>query len=290
MASRTRAFTALDWALVVAVAAMWGSSFLFIAIGIEHLRPGLVAFLRLAFGAATLALVPAARSPLARSAWPEAARLGVIWMAVPFMLFAIAEQWIDSSLAGLINGSAPLFTALVAGIAARQLPAGRQATGLAIGFGGVVAISAPSLAGADATALGAGLVLAATLLYGVAFNLAGPLEERHGALPVVWRAQLIAALLLLPVGLASLPGSSFAWSSLLAVAALGAVGTGVAFVAFVTLVGHVGPTRASVTTYFIPMVAVVLGVLFRDEAVAAVSLLGMLLAAAGAYLVSRGDR
>jgi drug/metabolite transporter (DMT)-like permease len=152
---------------------------------------------------------------------------------------------------------------------------------------GVVAISWPSVQHAHATARGAGLVVLATLLYGVAFNVAGPLERRHGALPVIWRAQLVALALAAPFGLAGMSASTFAWSSVLAVAVLGCLGTAVVFVAFTTLVGRVGSTRASVTIYFLPAVAIVLGALFRDETITAISLLGTLLVTAGAYLTSR---
>jgi drug/metabolite transporter (DMT)-like permease len=288
--SRSQAFGAFDWALLAAVAAMWGSSFLFIDIGVDHLRPELVALLRLAFGVATLAAIPGARRAVPRSDWPAIALLGVVWMAVPFTLFPIAQQWIDSSLAGMLNAAAPLFTALVAALAWRRLPGARQRVGLLIGFLGVVAVSSPSLADAHATAVGAGLVLLATMLYGVAFNLAAPLEERRGALPVIWRAEIVALVLLAPTGLASLPESTLVWSSLLAVAALGCLGTALAFVAFTTLVGRVGSTRASVTVYFLPPVAIALGALLRDEPVATVSVLGTGLVAAGAYLASRRER
>jgi drug/metabolite transporter (DMT)-like permease len=250
----------------------------------------LVAFLRLAFGVATLAAIPGARRTVPHSAWPAIALLGVVWMAVPFTLFSVAQQWIDSSLAGMLNAAAPLFTAVVAALAWRRLPGARQHIGLLIGFLGVVAVSWPSLGGAHATALGAALVLLATMLYGVAFNLAAPLEERHGALPVIWRAEIVALVLLAPMGLASVPDSSLAWSSLLAVAALGCLGTAVAFVGFTTLVGRVGSTRASVTVYFLPPVAIVLGALVRDEQIAAASVLGTGLVAAGAYLASRSER
>jgi drug/metabolite transporter (DMT)-like permease len=83
------------------------------------------------------------------------------------------------------------------------------------------------------------------------------------------------------------PASSFAWSSLLAVAVLGSVGTAVAFVAFTTLAGRVGSTRASVAVYLVPVVAIALGALFRDETIAAISLVGTVLVTAGAYLTSR---
>ncbi len=282
-------FTRTDWALLATVAAMWGSSFLFIGIGVDHFAPALVAVLRLAFGAATLAAIPAARRHVPRSDWPAIALLGVVWMAGPFVLFGVAEQSIDSSLAGMLNGAAPLFTAAVATLVSRRLPGTRLRAGLSIGFAGVIVISWPSLQGAHATAAGAGLVVLATALYGIAFNLAAPLQHRHGALPVVWRAQLIALALLSPLGVASVPHSTVAWSSLLAVAALGCLGTAFAFVAFTTLVGRVGSTRASVTVYFLPAVAILLGAVFRGETIAVVSLLGTLLVTAGAYLTSRSE-
>jgi drug/metabolite transporter (DMT)-like permease len=154
----------------------------------------------------------------------------------------------------------------------------------------VLAIGWPSVAGAHATAAGAGLVLAATMLYGVAFNVAGPLQQRHGALPVIWRAELVAVGLVAPLAIATLSDSTFVWSSLAAVAALGSLGTALAFVAFATLAGRVGSTRASVTVYFLPAVAIALGAVFRDETIAAVSLVGTALVTAGAYLTSRSER
>lgn len=286
---RSDGFAAPDWALLAAVAAMWGSSFLFIDIGVDHLPPALVAFLRLAFGVATLAAIPAARSAVPRSDWPAIALLGMVWMALPFLLFPVAQQSIDSSLAGMLNAAAPLFTAAIAAVLVRRLPGAGQQTGLLIGFLGVVVVSWPAVDGAHATALGAALVLLATLLYGVAFNLAAPLEARHGALPVVWRAEIVALVLLAPAGLASAPDGSLAWSSLVAVAVLGCFGTALAFAAFTTLVGRVGSTRASVTVYFLPPVAILLGALVRHEAIAAASVLGTGLVAAGAYLASRKE-
>ena len=82
----------------------------------------------------------------------------------------------------------------------------------------------------------------------------------------------------------------FRSSSALAVGALGFFGTGWAFVAMTTLVGRVGATRGSVAIYFLPVVAIGLGVVFEDETIAAVSLVGTGLVLAGAYLTSRRER
>jgi drug/metabolite transporter (DMT)-like permease len=285
-AATSTSFEARDWSMLSGVALTWGASFLLIDIGLDYFAPALVAFGRIAFGALTVSLLPGSRRPVPRSDWPQVALVGVTWMAVPLVLFAVAQQWIDSSLAGMINAATPLFVALVAALFVRSLPSRLQAAGLLVGFLGVVAISLPSI-GSGSNALGIVLVLLAALLYGFAFNLAATLQRRHGALPVLWRAQLVAVVLVLPVAIVSVPHSDFAWSSLLAVAALGALGTGLAFYWFTSLIGRVGSTRGSVTVYIVPVVAILLGATLNDESIHVAALLGTALVLAGAYLTSR---
>ncbi|HET9556557.1 MAG TPA: DMT family transporter, partial [Actinomycetota bacterium] len=102
-------------------------------------------------------------------------------------------------------------------------------------------------------------------------------------------AQLAALVLLLPFGLWGLAGSRFAWGPVLAMVPLGVLGTGVAFVLMTTLVGRVGGPRGAVATYFIPVVAIVLGVLLLGERVAPAAVAGTALVVAGAWLTSRPD-
>jgi drug/metabolite transporter (DMT)-like permease len=279
-------FDARDWAMLVGVAVTWGGSFLLIEIGLDAFSPTLVAFGRIAFGALTLAVLPAARVPIPREDWGRVALVGITWMALPFVLFAVAQQWIDSSLAAMINASTPLMVAMVAALFLRQPPSRLQSAGLLLGFAGVAAISLPS-AESGSNAAGIGLVLLAALLYGFAFNITAPLQRRYGALPVIWRAQLVAVVVVLPAAIAGVPSSEFELPSLLAVAALGALGTGLAFYWFASLIGSVGAPRGSITIYFVPVVAIALGVTLRDEPLHAAALLGTLLVLAGAYLTSR---
>lgn len=216
--------------------------------------------------------------------------LGLVWMAAPLLLFPIAQQWIDSSLAGMLNGAMPLFAALTAALLLRRAPRRVQVVGLLLGFTGVAAITWPAVQGASVTALGAFLVILATVLYGIAANMAVPLQQKYGALPVVLRAQLVALLAVLPFALAAIPGSSFEWSSALAMVPLGVGGTGLAFLAMATLVGRAGATRGAVAIYFIPVIATILGVVLRDETVMLVQLAGLGLVLASAWLTSRRDR
>ncbi len=284
-------FTPTDWALLLVPSLIWGASFLLIAEGLEAFEPGLVTWLRIVFGFSALAVIPSARRlPIDRADWPRVALVGVVWIAFPMTMFPLAEQWISSSVTGMLNGSMPLFSALVASLLLRRLPGRNQLVGLAIGFAGVVAISLPSLRGGSRTALGAGLVLLAMASYGFATNLVVPLQQRYGSIPVIWRAQAVAVVLTAPFGIAGIGGSRLQASSVVAVLVLGAVGTGFAFIAAGTLMGRVGATRGSILAYLIPVVALVLGVAFRDETVAAISLVGLVLVLAGAFLCSRSGR
>jgi drug/metabolite transporter (DMT)-like permease len=283
------AFGTTEWGLLAGIAMIWGSSFLFMAIGLEAFRPGVVTLARVGLGATALALVPRARRPVGREDRGRIALLGVIWIGVPLTLFPIAQQWIDSSVAGMINGAMPITTAMWSTVLLRRLPGRRQLIGIAVGFVGVVAIFLPELADSSATALGATLVLAAIVLYGLAANVAVPLQQRYGALPVLLRAQLAALVIVVPFGLWQLDGSTWAWGPALAMLPLGVLGTGLAFVMMATLVGRVGGPRGSIAIYFVPVVAIVLGVVVRAEQVHPLALLGAALVLVGAWITSRRE-
>jgi drug/metabolite transporter (DMT)-like permease len=283
------AFHPLDWGLLTGVALIWGSSFLFMAIGLENFRPGVVTLARLVLGASALALVPAARAPIDKVDRPRVAALGIIWLAIPLSLFPIAQQWIDSSVAGMINGGVPITTAMWATLLLRRLPGRRQLIGIGIGFIGMVAIFIPELSDSSATALGTGLVVLAVILYGLSGNMAVPLQQRYGAAPILLRAQLVATIAVAPIGLFELGDSSWAWDSALVMIPLGVLGTGLALVLMTTLVGRVGSTRGSVAIYFVPVVAIILGVVVRDESIHAIALLGMALVLIGAWVTSRKE-
>lgn len=284
------AFTATDWALFVSLALIWGSSFLFIAIGLDSFHPGVVTLLRVGLGAGFLALIPRTRSiRIDRADWPRVALLAFIWVALPFTLFPIAQQWIDSAVAGMLNGATPIFTALIATLLLRSLPGPLQIVGLFVGFAGILAIALPSAGEGTTDAIGVILIVISTLGYAVSLNIATPLQQKYGSLPLMARVLWLATPLVLPLGLVGVGQSTFSWSSFLAVAAVGLLGTGLAFILMGSLLGSVGATRASFLTYLIPVVAIVLGVVFRDEVVSPIAILGAALVIVGAFLASRRE-
>jgi drug/metabolite transporter (DMT)-like permease len=148
-------------------------------------------------------------------------------------------------------------------------------------------IAIPTANKTSSSAFGVVLIMSALCCYGIALNLAVPLQQKHGALPVIVRAQVVAFVLTAPFGIAAIPSSSFAWHSLFAMVGLGVGGTGIAYALTTTLAGRVGSTRTSVTTYIMPVVALFLGAVIRNEAVAALSLVGCAVALVGAFLTNR---
>lgn len=283
------AFSPTDWAIFTSIAAIWGASFLFIAIGLESLQPGVVTLLRVRLGAAILNLLPGGRIRIERRDWPRMLAVSILWVGIPFTLFPLAEQRINSAVTGLLNGATPMFVALFAVLLFGRRTSGPQLLGVGVGFVGVLLISAPSLGEGSTQAAGVGLVLLATLCYGIATNLVVPLQLTYGSRAVMGRMLALATIWTLPLGLMGLRDSHVELASIAAVSVLGLVGTGLAFLLMGSLVGRVGATRASFITYLVPVVALALGVVFQDDHVEAAALVGVALVVAGAALASRRE-
>jgi drug/metabolite transporter (DMT)-like permease len=281
-------FGPAEWALFLGIALIWGSSFVLIEVGLEAFTPAFVTWLRVAGGAATLFLIPRARTAVAREDLPRILLLSVSWVAIPFSLFPIAQQWITSATTGMLNGLMPLAATAITALLLRERPTGVQLTGLVLGFLGGVAIAAPSMGEGASEARGVLLVAGATLLYGFSISIATPLQQRYGSLPVMARMLGFAALWTAPLGIAGFP-TAWPFGPTIATVVLGAVNTGIAYLVMGTLIARVGSTRGSFAIYLIPAVAVVLGVVFLGEAVSAWALFGVVLVIGGASLASRRD-
>lgn len=288
--STSAAFSPQDWSIFIAIGLIWGASFLFIAIGLESLEPGVITSLRVGLGALTLGLLPGSRMRLLPEDRGRMVALSVIWVGIPFTLFPLAEQHINSAVAGLLNGGVPTLTATFGFLFFSRRTSGAQLIGVAVGLLGVVLISLPSLSEGSSQALGVGMVVLAIVCYGLATNLAPPLQARYGSRGVMARMLALATVWTLPFGLVGLPDSHVEVAPLVAVLVLGVVGTGVAYLLMGSLVSRVGPTRASMITYVVPVVSLVLGVAFKDDHVDALAVGGVALVVTGALLAGRQER
>ena len=280
----------IDSLLLVVPGIIWGASFLFIAEGLEAVAPLGVAFVRILVGFLTLSLVPAVRRPILASDRARVVLLGVLWLAFPVSMFPFAEQHISSALAGMLNGAVPLFVAAVAGALARRAPPFPILIGLAVGFLGTLLVALPGMTAPGDRAgqtLGVLLILAALVSYGFAYSLSGPLQQRNGALPVIWRALGVAVILTAPLGIPAVLAGHWSLRPAAALIALGAGGTGVAYVMTATATGRMGATVASVNNFIVPVVALALGVGLRHEQVSWISVLGAAVCLGGAWLIRR---
>ena len=284
--SRLEPFGWVEWALLCGVALIWGSSFLLIEIGLESLEPATITWVRVTLGFLVLTVLPAARQPVQRADHGRIVLLGFIWVVVPFLLFPIAQQHIDSALAGMLNASVPILSAAVAVVLLRSLP--RHAPSCR---------HSARVRRHDLHRPARGGRLPRRRLGGAPGGgshrllrvLAVPLQQRYGAPAVMCRALGLAAVATAPFGLAGLADSRWDAGPVLAVTVLGVVGTGAAFVLMAALVGRAGATRGGVAIYFIPIVAMVLGITFRSEVIHPLQWAGTAVVLFGAWLTSRRE-
>ena len=282
-------FASTEWLLFAAIGLIWGSSFLLIKIGLEAFHPGFITWARVGLGALALAAMPASRRPIEMEDRRRIIQLGVLWVAIPFTLFPLAQEHINSAVTGLLNGATPLFAGLIGALWFNRAPRGPQRWGIATGFVGIALISVGSSAEGGTAFVGVLLVLVATVCYGFATNMAGSIQQRYGSVPVMARMLAVGSILTAPFGIYGLTRSEFALGSAVAVTILGVVGAGVAFALMATLVGRVGGPRATFITYLIPVVSLVLGAVFLAETVTVAALVGVVLILAGAGMASRRE-
>jgi len=276
------------------LALIWGSAFLWIKLADRGFSPVEVTLARLALGAAVLfAIVLARRDPVPRSArlWMHIAVAALFANAVPYLLFAVAEQSVNSSTAGIINATTPLWTVVLAlAVRHQKTVTSWQAAGLIIGFVGAVLIFTPWTTAAGLTSAGALECLAASISYAVSFIYMDKFLARRGIGPVVLSAcQLGAASIMLAIALAvtGVHTPHVTAVSLVAIAVLGVIGTGFAYVLNYQIITSEGATIASTVTYLLPVVAIVLGVLVLGESVTVAVLAGIALVLAGVALTRR---
>jgi len=283
------AFAPVDWSLFCAIGVIWGSSYLLIKLALDTFHPGLITWARVASGAGALLILRGGRTEIAPADRGRVVLLSIVWVGIPFTLFPLAEQHINSAVTGLLTGATPFFTGLFGALWFSRPPRGPQRLGMIVGFLGIIMISIGSSAEGGTAPLGVAMVLVATLGYGLATNLAGPLQHRYGAVPLMRRMLALATLWTAPLGLVGLARSTAAPVPIAATLALGVVGTGLAFALMTSLVGRVGGNRASFITYLIPLVALVLGAAFLEESVTAAALAGAGLILAASVLASRAE-
>jgi drug/metabolite transporter (DMT)-like permease len=275
--------------LLLALAALWGASYLFIKIGLDDLTPAGVVFTRTALAAIVLlpfAIKSGGMAPLWRRA-PWLFALGAIQVAGPFLLISAGERHIASSLAGILVASAPIFTAILAiWIDSSERLSTPGVVGVAIGIAGVALLLGVDLGGSSAALLGGLMVVLASVGYAIGGFALKRWFRGDQPLALVAGTMSASAIMTLPLFLLNTPAHVGA-DTVGAMLALGLGGTGIAFVIYYTLNHAIGPTRTSLVAYVAPVFAVIYGVTLRGESFSASTAIGIVLIIGGSWLAAR---
>lgn len=279
---------------LILLAAIWGLSFLFIKVGDEALAPLQVALVRLTLGTATLLLVLAARRerlPYGGRIWLHLAVAAILFNALPFSLFAYGETRTTTVLAGICNATTPLFTLPLATLLLRaERPTRQRALGIAIGFFGVLVVLGVWRGFGGSAVLGNLACLGAALCYGAGFPymrryISG---QAYSAISLA-AGQLICGTVEVAVitPFVTVAPHSLPLKVLGSLAALGILGTGLAYIINNSLIRDAGATTASTVTYLIPLFSTVVGILVLGEHLAWYEPVGAVVVIAG-VAISQG--
>ena len=279
-----------DYLLLALLAGIWGASFLFIKIAVQEIPPISMVFLRTLAAAVAVAVYMRMSGVSIRGAmakWKPGLVIAVLNAALPYVLIATSERHIDSSLAGILNATAPIWTAVLAPVfaEAEQLHR-RQGIGLGLGFVGVVILAYPSGSILDSNFLSTLAVIAATLSYAVATHY----SHRHfrdvsPQVPAFLQCAL-AAVILAPMALVVHPSHVPSLGALAATLWLGVGATGIAMVISFHLIKRIGAGRTIVVTYLLPPSALVWGFIFLHERPAPAVLVALVMILAGVFFIT----
>jgi drug/metabolite transporter (DMT)-like permease len=279
------------WIQMSVLAALWGASYMFIKVSIDDVSPIVVVWVRLVLAALVLLPIAHSRGVLAalRPHLPTIALLALVQVLAPFLLITFGERHIQSSLAGILVASAPIFTALLAfRLDREELATGWRLVGVFVGIVGVGLLFGVDLTGDSAALLGGLMVLLASFGYAI-----GPLQMKRrlqGVPPLATAAatMTIAALVLTPAVPFAIPSHTPGLDTIGSLLVLGAGGTGFAFLIFYILISEVGPGRATVVAYIAPGFSVVYGVVLLGERFTVGTAAGLVLILGGSWLAATG--
>ena len=274
--------------LALVTSSIWGSSFLMIKYSLDELNPSDIALYRILIGALFVNIFVRTKEKIDKADHIKFVIVSFFWMALPFYMFGIAEQTITSSLAGLINGSTPIFVAFIAVVFYRLRITNLQIIYIFSGFIGVGLITLSGEINELSFNIGAIFALIASISYGIAVNIVEPLIKKYESyivLKIVMRyASLLSLILYGFTASFKLPTPQV---SLIPMLILGIGGTGIAFLTYYKLLDNVGRISSSFIVYMIPIFSIFFGYQFLNEITYAIQFVGIGVILTSAFLYSR---
>lgn len=277
---------------MILLALCWGPSFLFIKLALEEISPITLSVLRIGTGALILNFILIIKGdflPKKHSFWKDSAVAAFFSVAFPFMLINWGQQFIDSSLGSLLNGTTPFFTVIFSMVLLKpEANSGRKVKGIVVGFVGLLVLVFPNLCeGVNANFWGLMAVVLASASYGIGWVWVKKRLTGYPSFKAPAAQLLIATLYLLPITVWLTPNKSLTSVSLQTVTAvlgLGTLGTALAFILYFKLIEKAGANYASMVTYLVPVIGVFLGFIVLNAAITVWMIAGASLILYGIYL------
>ena len=281
---------ASDVARLLVLAGLWGGSFVFIRVTVPALGPLWLAWSRVALAFAALFAVAILQRgvPSLRERWRDYLVVGTVNSALPFALYAFAEQYVSASIAAILNATSPFFGALIAALWLKEALSFRQLAGMGLGVAGVVWVvgwHAGPASGPVPIAVAA--CLGAALCYGIGGVYTKVRMSGVPSATIALYSQLGAAIVLAPAALTGPPRAAPGLVVAVNVLALALASTAYAYRLYFRLIANVGPTRALTVTFLIPLFGVLWGVALLGERLTADMALGGALILAGTWIATR---
>ena len=278
--------------LLLVLGAIWGSSYLFIKVGVRELSPAVLIEVRLLFAVPVLLFFAVSRYGWAalRRAWRPGLALGVVNAAVPFMLIAWGEKHVDSGTAAVANSSVPIFVALLAFFfVPSERSTGWRLAGVLLGLVGVSVLAGVHPQGGWSGTAGIGAIVLASISYAAANLYAGRRMSVGG--PVLAAPSMSAAfLMLLPLAIVTPPSHMPSWKPIGSAIALGLLGTALAQILSYRMIRLYGSSRSVLVAYLLPAFALFYGLVLLGEALTYQKLAGLALITGGVALGSGAVR
>ena len=274
--------------LALVTSSIWGSSFLMIKYSLDELNPSDIALYRILIGALFVNIFVRTKEKIDKADHIKFVIVSFFWMALPFYMFGIAEQTITSSLAGLINGSTPIFVAFIAVVFYRLRITKLQIIYIFSGFIGVGLITLSGGINELSFNIGSIFALIASISYGIAVNIVEPLIKKYESYIVLKIVMRYASLLsLILYGFTASFKVPTLQVSLIPMLILGIGGTGIAFLTYYKLLDNVGRISSSFIVYMIPIFSIFFGYQFLNEITYAIQFVGIGVILTSAFLYSR---
>jgi len=275
-----------NWILLTALAAVWGSAFMFIKVAAPEFGPILLVALRLLLAGCLFLPFLIQKKYLVhlKSHFPGILVLAIFNNALPFTMFSYASLGSTSNMLAILNGSTAFITMIIAYFWLNEGISFKKIGGLILGFGGILVLVNPS--NGSITLTSSIFALTGACCYSISGTYIQKYQQDSKKFVLIGWSMLVGGILIAPLALFNLPTELPSTNSILALFWLGIISTGLAYLGYVRLIENIGAVRTSTVTYMLPVFGIIWGAIFLDEKITTTILVGFIFVMIGVYFAN----